>query len=151
MSNARSGSLTSGGLEGVIKRREGVVRRVSMMRHVLIGTACVGLTLVSGVGDTYGFVHATGAWRGGALVVSELARSAIGFAVGIATYWLVVRYLAELGVRSTTLQTLGWFAVTIVGVAVVSGDVARWSPINQVIAGAVVAGVGWLLVNAGAA
>lgn len=73
------------------------VRTAGMTRHLLMGAACVGLTLASGVGDSYGFIHATGAWRGGALVGSELARSAIGFAVGIGTYWLVVRYLAELG------------------------------------------------------
>jgi len=119
-----------------------------MTRHLLVGAACVGLTLISGLGDSYGFVHATGAWRGGALVGSELARSAIGFVVGIMSYWLVVRYLGALGVRSVTLQTLGWFAVTIVGVAVVSGDIARWSPVNKVVGVAVVAGVGWLLVAA---
>jgi hypothetical protein len=49
------------------------------------------------------------------------------------------------------VQTLGWFAVTIVGVAVVSGDVARWSAVNKAIGVAVVAGVGWLLVDAGTA
>jgi hypothetical protein len=122
-----------------------------MTREVLTGAACVGLTLASGIGDSYGFIHATEAWRGGTLVGSELARSALGFAIGIGTYWLVVRYLKALGVQSTTVQTLGWFAVTIVGVAVVSGDVARWSAVNKAIGVAVVAGVGWLLVDAGTA
>jgi hypothetical protein len=116
-----------------------------------MGAACVGLTLASGIGDSYGFIHATQAWNGGTLIGSELARSALGFAIGIGTYWLVVRYLQALGVQSATIQTLGWFAVTIVGVALVSGDVARWSPVNKAIGVAVVAGVGWLLVDAGTA
>jgi hypothetical protein len=122
-----------------------------MTRQLLMGAACVGLTLASGIGDSYGFIHATQAWSGGTLIGSELARSALGFAIGIGTYWLVVRYLEALGVQSVTIQTLGWFAVTIVGVALVSGDIARWSPINKAIGVAVVAGVGWLLVDAGTA
>jgi hypothetical protein len=109
------------------------------------------LTVLSGVGDTYGFVHAAGLWNRGVIVGSELARSAAGFAVGIASYWLVVRYLEALRVQSPTLQTLGWFAVTIVGVAIVSGDIAGWSLINKVIAVAIVIGVAWLLVDASTA
>jgi hypothetical protein len=122
-----------------------------MTRQVLMGAACLALTLASGIGDSYGFIHATQAWNGGTLIGSELARSALGFAIGIGTYWLVVRYLEALGVQSATIQTLGWFAVTIVGVALISGDIARWSPINKAIGVAVVAGVGWLLVDAGTA
>ena len=122
-----------------------------MTRQVLMGAACIGLTLASGIGDSYGFVHASQAWNGGTLIGSELARSAVGFAVGIGTYWLVVRYLEALGLQSATIQTLGWFAVTIVGVALVSGDIARWSAINKAVGVAVVAGVGWLLVDAGTA
>jgi len=122
-----------------------------MTRQLVIAAACVGLTLASGIGDSYGFIHATQAWNGGTLVGSELARSAFGFTVGIATYWLVVRCLEALGIQSVTVQTLGWFAVTIVGVALVSGDIARWSPIDKAIGVAVVAGVGWLLVDAGTA
>ena len=49
--------------------------------------------------------------------------------------------------QSTTLQTLGWFAVTIVGVAVVSGDIAGWSLINKIVAVAIVVGIAWLLVD----
>jgi hypothetical protein len=55
------------------------------------------------------------------------------------------------GPAPLALQTVGWFAVTIVGVAVVSGDIARWSLVNKVIAVVVVVGVGWLLVNASTA
>jgi hypothetical protein len=118
-----------------------------MTPQLFTGAVCVGLTVLSGVGDTYGFVHAAALWNGGAIVGSELARSAAGFGVGIGSYWLVVRYLEALGVQSTTLQTLGWFAVTIVGVAVVSGDIAGWSLINKIIAVAIVVGIAWLLVD----
>jgi hypothetical protein len=120
-------------------------------RQLGIGAADVRLTLVSGPGDSYGFNQVTGVRSGAALVGSAVARSAIGFAIGIVSYRLVGRYLAALGVRPVTHQTPGWFAVTIVGVTVISAALARWSPVNKVIALAIVTGVSWLLVDARAA
>jgi hypothetical protein len=109
--------------------------------------AAIGLTLVSGLGDSYGFIHAARAWSGGAIVISELARSGLGFVIGIGSYWLVVRYLETLGVTSATVQTAGWFAVTLVGVALATGEFVRWPLIDQAVAVWVLLGLGWLLVR----
>jgi hypothetical protein len=118
-----------------------------------LGTLVVAgaVTVVSGLADAYGFVHASRMWdEGHHLVAFEWARSGIGFAVGILCYWFVVRLVEGAGVHSALVQTLGWFSVTVVGVALLDGDVRRWTVANQVVAGAVVFGIGWLLAKAGA-
>ena len=46
-------------------------------------------------------------------------------------------------------QTLVWFAVTIIGVAVLSGHFARWQRVDQVAGALVAAGAAWLLVRTG--
>jgi hypothetical protein len=108
----------------------------------------VALTIVSGIGDSYGFIHAAEIWRDGALVPGELGRSVLGFAFGVGVYFVVVRYLNQLGVTSPELQTLGWFGVTIVGVSLVNGDVARWALVDRAVAMVCVAGICWLMVHA---
>lgn len=110
----------------------------------VILTAVV-LTLVSGFADAYGFTHAARMWDEGRLIAGEGVRSAAGFALGVVSYWFVLRPLQSAGVVSALTQTLGWFGVTIIGVAVLSGDVSRWSGPRLVVALLVVGGVGWLL------
>lgn len=108
-----------------------------------------GLTLASGLGDAHGFVHAARMWQDGRLVWRELAQSALGFGLGIGTYWIAVRDLVRAGVLSPEVQTLVWFGVTIVGVALVSGRILSWRALDQVVAVAVLAGLGFLLVRNG--
>jgi hypothetical protein len=112
------------------------------------GAIALGLTLVSGIADAYGFMHASHIWRDGSLVSSELLRAWLGFIAGIATYIVVIRLLDQLGVRSASLQTLGWFVVTIVGVAVLSGDLTRWSRTDQLVGGLTALGASYLLMSA---
>jgi hypothetical protein len=52
---------------------------------VNLGTVAVAgtVTVVSGLADAYGFVHASRMWDEGHLVAFEWARSGIGFAAGI--------------------------------------------------------------------
>jgi hypothetical protein len=107
--------------------------------------AAIALTLVSGFADAYGFTHAARMWDEGRLVLGEGVRSAAGFALGVLSYWLVLRPLQSTGVVSALTQTLGWFGVTIIGVAVLSGDVSRWSGPRLAVALLVAGGVGWLL------
>ncbi len=105
----------------------------------------IGITVLSGLGDSQGFIHAAKMWQGGRLVLSEFGKSALGFGIGIGSYWLAVKYLKELGVLSPEIQTLIWFAITLVGVAFISGKFLRWQIIDQLIAFAVLLGIGWLL------
>jgi hypothetical protein len=109
----------------------------------------IGITLVSGFGDSQGFIHAAKMWRGVALIASELGKSALGFSVGIGSYWLAAKYLTEFGVLSPETQTLIWFGVTIAGVAFASGKFLQWRTIDQIIAVVVLLGVAWLLFRAG--
>jgi len=105
----------------------------------------VGISILSGVGDSQGFIHAARIWQAGRLVPQELAKSALGFGVGIGSYWLSVRYLQELGVLAPETQTLTWFGVTLLGVALVSGKFLHWRPLDQVVGVGVLLGLGWLL------
>jgi hypothetical protein len=109
----------------------------------------VVLTVLSGIGDAFGFTHAALIWQNGRLVWGEVARSAAGFAAGISVYWLVLKYMTAVGIVSPEIQTIAWFAVTLVGVAMLSGKFLGWPVLDQVVAVAVLAGIGWLLVRTG--
>lgn len=107
------------------------------------------LTLLSGVGDAFGFTHAARVWQGGRLMWAEVARSAAGFAVGISLYWWVLKYMVAVGVVSPEIQTIAWFGVTLIGVALLNRQFLGWARLDQVVAVAVLAGIGWLLVRTG--
>jgi hypothetical protein len=108
------------------------------------------LTVVSGLGDAQGFIHAANIWQNGRLALDSLAKSALGFAFGISMYWLALRWMREVGVVSPEVQTLAWFGVTIVGVALASGNFVRWQLAEQVVAVGVLLGIGWLMLRTGA-
>lgn len=109
------------------------------------------MTILSGIGDSQGFVHATNIWQNGRLVWSELGKSALGFFAGILIYWLVLRFMREVGIVTPEIQTLIWFAVTLVGVALAGGNLFKWQLVDQVVALSVLIGIGWLLLRTGAA
>ncbi|HKX32413.1 MAG TPA: hypothetical protein VJ302_32300 [Blastocatellia bacterium] len=109
----------------------------------------IGLTLISGLGDSWGFIHAAKMWRSGTLILSELGKSALGFGIGIGSYWLAAKYLTEFGVLSPETQTLIWFGTTIVGVAFISGQFFQWPALNQAVAVFILLGTAWLLFQAG--
>jgi hypothetical protein len=109
----------------------------------------VGITLISGLGDSQGFIHAGKMWEDDKIVWAELAKSASGFTMGTSTYWLAVRYFKAFGVFSPETQTLIWFAVTIIGVALLSRTFFVWQKIDQVVAVFVFLGISWLLIRIG--
>lgn len=109
----------------------------------------VGITLVSGISDSQGFIHAAKMWQNGKIVWGEFGKSALGFGCGISTYWLAIKYLKEFGVFSPETQTLIWFGVTIIGVALISRKFFVWQTIDQIIAIFVFLGIGWLLFRTG--
>lgn len=106
-------------------------------------------TLISGVADAYGFLHAAKIWQENRLLWLEVGLSALGFSLGISMYWLMLKYLQQLGVNAPEIQTAFWFTVTIIGVAVGSGAFFKWDLREQGVALAVVVGIGWLLVKTG--
>jgi hypothetical protein len=109
----------------------------------------IGATLVSGLGDSMGFIYAARMWRNGDLIMSELGKSALGFSIGIGSYWVAAKYLSDFGILAPETQTVVWFGITIAGVAFASGRFLQWQTIDQVIAAVVVLGIAWLLFRAG--
>lgn len=113
-------------------------RRVSDALSVSILLLLLG---GSGWGDALGFIHAAKVWNDGSFSWAEVGRSAGWFAFGIAQYWLALYWARRLGIVSPGVQTLLWFTVTIVGVAVGTGDVGRWRLADQLLAAAIVVGM----------
>lgn len=109
----------------------------------------ITFTLLSGFGDAQGFIHASKVWQAGQFVWAEAAKSALSFQFGVFMFWLAIRYLKQFGVVLPEVQTLLWFGVTIVGVALLSGKVAQWQRIDQFVGIGVLAGIGWLLFHTG--
>ncbi len=107
------------------------------------------LTVLSGIGDSQGFVHAAKVWTNDKLVWSEVGKSALGFAVGISLYWIVIKYMNTAGIAAPEIQTLIWFSITILGVAILSRNFFRWQTVDQIVGIAVLVGVGWLMVRTG--
>ncbi len=103
------------------------------------------LTILSGLGDALGFIHAGQIWQGDRIVWAHALKSAAGFQFGVLMYWLVLRLLAQHGIVAVEVQTLFWFGATILGIALLSGDLVRWPAIDQFAAGSVLVGIGWLL------
>lgn len=111
---------------------------------VIVGVA---LTLASGFCDALGFLYASRVWEDGRVRWDMLLRSALGFAVGIGLYYVLLRRLDELGVHAAEVQTLAWFGVTLVGVAVMRGEFFRWPWGDQAVGVAVLVGIAWLMVR----
>lgn len=105
----------------------------------------LSLSVLAGLGDAYGFVHAARVWRDDAIVWSEVGRSGLGFALGVCTQWLAIRYLNRVGITIAEVQTLLWFGVTMIGIAVLNRSVLEWAVTDRVVAGGVVFGLLWLV------
>lgn len=103
------------------------------------------LTVASGLLDSLAFTYSSEMWRGGRLVWGTASRAAASFALGIMMYWGAVRYLDEAGVVMPEIQTLIWFAVTIIGVTILGGRFIHWSLVDQVVAVNVLLSLGWLI------
>ena len=68
--------------------------------------------------------------------------------VGIVAYWIAVKSLQDLNATtSSKIQTLGWFIITIVGVAISSEDFIKWDSIDKLILLSIVGGFCLLLVR----
>lgn len=104
-----------------------------------------GFIVASGLFDSLAFTHAAKVWKDGRLVWAEAAITGSSFLIGITLYLVAVRYLAEAGVIQAEIQTLLWFAITILGVAVLGGRFFHWQPLEQLVAVNVLIGLGWLI------
>jgi uncharacterized membrane protein len=107
------------------------------------------LTLCSGMFDAQGFIYASKMWKDGALVKVAAGKSILFFFVGMTLYLFSLRFQQQVSVISPELQSLFWFSVTLVGVAIINGKFMQWSNLDRVIALIILCGIGWLLVRTG--
>ncbi len=117
------------------------------MSQSLVLLVSLGIICVAGVFDSRGFFHAAKVWESGQLAWPEVAKAALGFNLGFVAYLSSLKYLKEFGVISAEVQTLAWFVVTLVGLALLSGSFLKWTTTDQVVAVGVLGGLGWLLIN----
>lgn len=108
-----------------------------------------GLTLASGLADAQGAIHAAKIWQDDRLIWPEVGKAVLGFAVGITLFFIVVKYMNALGIVAPEIQTITWFSMMIVGVALFNGAFFTWQWSEQVVAVGVLAGIGWLLFRTG--
>jgi len=107
------------------------------------------LAVLSGLGDSHGFLYASKIWKNDTLNVLALLKSISGFAFGIGIYFYMIRLMQQLKIYSTEIQTIVWFTATIIIVAIVSGDFFKWKLIDKSIAVVVFLGLTWLIVRVG--
>ena len=122
-------------------------RRVAAMTGSI--AFIVMFTVLSGLGDAEGFIHASKVWQDGRFVWIEALKCIAGFQFGMLMYWLALWKLSSHGVVAVEVQTLFWFAATIIGVALLSGRILRWPAIDKAVAVTVLTGIGWLLCRGG--
>ena len=91
------------------------------MKSALIIGALFLLTALSAFFDAKGFVYAAQAWRDGALIPATAFRAVVFFLGGVSVYISTIGLQQRLGVHSAALQTLFWFAMTIIGIALLDG------------------------------
>jgi hypothetical protein len=120
------------------------------MKSALLIGALVVLTALSAFFDAKGFVYAAQSWHDGTLVPSTAFRALIYFIGGVSVYIATIGLQQKLGVHSAALQTIFWFAMTIIGIALMDGTISGWSMAQKSVGVAVTVGIGWLLVSAGA-
>ena len=118
-----------------------------MLASIKLAGLIIGLTLLSGYADAQGFLHASSIWAERRVIWPEVLKSALWFASGIVLYWIALRFLREAQIVAPEIQTAIWFSVTIVGVALVSGQFTQWRGTEQLVAVAVILGIGWLMLR----
>lgn len=116
---------------------------------IFLAVLIILLTLLSGLADAQGFIHAASAWVNGKIIWREALIALLGFGAGAVCYILAINFLKQAGVVSAEIQTLLWFSVAIVGVAVISGKFLHWQLFDQFVGIIVLCGVAWLLFRTG--
>ena len=117
------------------------------MLHARSTLTILALTLLSGIADARGFIHASRIWKDSVVNWREVGLSALGFGLGITCYWASLRFLQEAGIVAAEIQTTIWFSVTLIGVAITSGSFVEWRRIDQLVAVVTIACVVWLVIR----
>jgi hypothetical protein len=121
------------------------------MKSFLSASLVLVLTLLSGVMDARGFLYAGRAWPHGQIDWIAVGMAMLAFFGGISLYIGSVRFMQAMGLNAIALQSGIWFFATMIGIAAMDGSVLAWSRIQQLVAVAVLIGLGWLIATAQAA
>ncbi|MFL6548990.1 MAG: hypothetical protein ACJ8OJ_09870 [Povalibacter sp.] len=116
------------------------------MKVVLIA-ALFAITALSAYFDAKGFVYAAQSWRSGSIVATTSLLSLINFIGGVTLYILSIGFQQRLGVQSAAMQSMFWFAMTVVGIAILDSTITDWSIAQRTVGAVVTVGIGWLLVS----
>ena len=119
------------------------------LEQLKLALLVVSLTLLSGLADGFGFLHAARVWQEERIVWPEAGRALLGFGVGTSLYILVLRYVQQLGIVLPEIQSVLLFTVAMISVAIINGQFIRWSWVDQAVAVATLAGIGWLIIRTG--
>lgn len=119
------------------------------VHQIIIVILIVLLTLFSGLADAQGFIHASTTWVDGKIVWVEGLKSLVAFVIGAICYILVTNFLKQAGIVSAEIQTMIWFTVAIIGVAVISGKLLHWQLVDQLVALLAIICIGWLVIRTG--
>ena len=106
-------------------------------------------TVISGLADAQGFLHAATAWNHGKIIWPEALKSLLGFIIGAVGYILATNYLKQAGVVLPELQTMIWFIVAMLAVAILNRELLHWQRIDQIVAVVAVICIGWLVIHHG--
>jgi len=58
----------------------------------------------------------------------------MGYGFGITTWLFAVKYLKHLGGLGPSLQATAWFVLTVVGVAIATGEFLGWPTVDKLLA-----------------
>ena len=118
------------------------------IKPVLGVSALLLVTALSAFFDAKGFVYAAQAWRSGSISLSLALYSLAYFVGGVTLYIVSIGFQQNLGVESPAVQSIFWFAMTVLGVALMDGSIAHWSWTERLVGIGVAVGIAWLLVKA---
>lgn len=115
------------------------------MKYLIPIIAVLVLTISGGYSDARGFIYASEIWQDGEMNWRPLLKAAGSFGVGIVTYLALMRFLPQLGIAlSAEIQTVSWFTVTLIIVALSSGEFFKWPTLDKLVAVFLMIGLGWL-------
>lgn len=102
-------------------------------------------TIISGLADSQGFLHSSNVWKNGKFITSESIKSLIGFGIGSVVFWFAIKHMQQVGIVTAEIQTIFWFTITILGVALASGKFFHWNIIDQAVGTGIFIGLIFLI------
>jgi hypothetical protein len=101
--------------------------------------------------DSTGIVTSGVVWLAAGLVayLREPRQAGGGLALGMALQWMALRYQHRIGIDVAETQAAVCFAVTVIGIAVLSRAAQSWAVADRIVAVGVLCGLAWLIARTG--